>query len=164
MHMGNHIMRTRSIVTIASVTLFVLLFATTALPRVSADGPYPTYIRGYIWDSEHNPVPGADVTVTTKDGPTTIHTESTTSDQYGYYNTLFSETEWFVGCTIEVVATFDGMPQDGNSADAILDHIQYVDVTFLFEIPQFSNMTGLLLTSGFLGAVGAVAVVWRRKR
>jgi hypothetical protein len=134
------------------------------LPSASADGPYDIYIRGYIWDYAHNPVPGADVTVTTLNGETPIHSHTATSDQNGFYNTIFLASEWDVDCTIEVVAVFDGAPQGDNSATANLDHIQYVDVTFLFEIPQFSNMTGLLLTSGVLGAVGAVAVVWRKKR
>lgn len=120
-------------------------------------------VRGFVWDSEGRAVEGAEVVVSIKDGETTRSSTSEPTDSIGFYSVSFAEECWDIGNTIEVIAEFDGK-EEMNSTGATSNTLQWVNVTFEFEIPEFGSMTGLLVTGGLLGAVAVVALVYFRKR
>lgn len=124
---------------------------------------FPKIVRGYVWDSEGRTVESADVTVNIKDGGSTIATYTETTNSAGFYSLTVDPADWDEGNTIETIASFGGN-QESNSTTATSAAIQYVNVTFTFEIPEFGSMTGLLVAGGLLGAVGVVALVYFRKR
>ena len=153
----------RSSVTLA-VSIAVLMTAMAALlPSQAAAGPQDITVRGYVWDSQHRDVEGADVVVNIKDGATIISTDSDTSDVNGFYSVMFLAADWSVGNTIEVIFTFESK-QDTNWTTAVDAAIQYVNMTYDFEIPEFGSLLGLALAAVVLGVVGTAAVVlWKRK-
>lgn len=153
----------RSSVTLA-VSIAVLMTAMAALlPTQTSAGPQDMSVRGYVWDSEYRDVEGASVVINIKDGETVRSTDSDTSDANGFYSVMFAAAEWEVGDTIEVIFTFESR-QDTNWTTAIDATIQYVNMTFSFEIPEFGSLLGLALAAIALGVVGTAAVVvWKKK-
>jgi hypothetical protein len=124
---------------------------------------FPKVVRGFVWDSEGRTVEAADVTINIKDGGSTIATYTETTTSIGFYSLTVASEDWDVGNTIELIASFGGN-QDSNSTIATSAPIQYVNMTFTFEIPEFGSMAGFIVTGGLLGAVAVVALVYFRKR
>ena len=157
----------RSAVVVLSVVLTVLVLAVAILPRPSVAGEHPMNVRGYVFNNAGIKIANADVTVTMYNGgtPGVSLTDTTSSSPLGYFSVDFPVGDWANGNTIWVVVVFEGVPQ-GDNHTAIADETYmytWENFTSTFEIPQFGNATGLLLTVGLVGIVAAVAVVWIRK-
>jgi hypothetical protein len=146
----------------ATVTVF-LLAAMLYAPAPAEAGPSDISVRGWVWDSAYREVEGASVVVNVIDGGSTVTTESTTTDGDGFYSVFLLAAEWNVGNTFQIVVTFDSK-QDTNQTIATSAAIQYVNLTYTFEIPEFGSLAGMTLVAFALGGVGVAAVVlWRRK-
>ena len=147
-------------------TLFVTAMALTIIALLPASdvaaATHPTSVLGTVRDSAGTPVPDASVTVNMKDGETIVSTKSETTDQDGEYSVLFLETEWEVGHTIEVIATYHSK-QESESQPAVDEMVQIVDVQFNFEIPDFGNEIGFLVAGGLLGLAAAAIILRKRK-
>jgi len=143
-----------SLAVIAMLSLYMVPKAEAAL--------FPTIVRGFVWDSAGTPVEGADVSVSTIQGVTTRGTYTDTTDANGFYSVTFPGAEWDVGDTIKTTATFSGNQEDNETiaADAV---VQWVNVTYTFEIPEFGSSLGLIAAGGMVGLVAVVVLVWRRK-
>ena len=126
----------------------------------------PKAVRGYITDSAGNPLEGALVVVNIRaqaDYDTIRATDSYTSLSTGYYSISFGPSDWDVGDTIQVIATWESNQRDNETA-ADGAAFQDVWVVFPFEIPQFGSLLGALVAIGAVGAVGAVFVVSKRRK
>ena len=127
---------------------------------------HPKTVRGYVYDIDGRKVADAQVTVTMKDGETTVSTKSDASDSNGFYTCNFAMTEWNIGNKIVVTATYKSL-QATNSTEVFCndEFLQYENVTFPYEIPELGNgYMGILITGLILGAVAvAVLVLMRRK-
>lgn len=125
-------------------------------------------VRGYVYDSAGHKIANADVTVTMYNDTTklsVVKTGTSSSSPLGYFSVDFAVGEWATGETITVVAQYQGGSQGVNgtaTADGS-NMYQQEDVHLTYEIPQFGNTTGLLVTAGLVGIVAAVALVWIRK-
>lgn len=160
--MSGNIRPLMRVVSAVALSVIVLAAMAMAVGKSSAE-VFPKEVRGFVWDSEGRAVEGADVVVTVKDGETERVSYSETTSSIGFYSLTVAPDKWDEGNTIEVVAEFNGKERP-NSTVATLSPLQWVNVTFTFEIPEFGGMTGLLVTGGLLGAVAVVALVYFRKR
>ena len=158
----------RSVAVVLSVVLTVLVMAVAILPSASvADDNHTMNVRGYVYDDHGNKIANADVTVTMYDGETAGVSKTATSgaSPKGYFSVNFASGEWATGNTILVVAQYKGGLQGSNDTAPPVDGANFYEwenVTLPYEISQFGNMTGLLVTAGLVGVVACVALVWRR--
>jgi hypothetical protein len=142
--------------------LFLIGMVATVPMTSSADGPNPLTVQGHIYDSVGRTVEDAEVTVTLYDGVTPMSEDSEPSDANGYYALTFLPEDWEIGYNIIVVAVYGGNQEDATAVAPDANFIE-VDVHFTFEIPEFGAEWGLLVAGIAVGAVAAVALVWRRK-
>lgn len=143
-------------ITIALMLVFVFSFSSDV--AYAADGP--KQVRGIVWDAVYNELEGADVIVTIRD-PSIRATLSDITDANGYYSVTFGPSDWDIGNTIEVNATYDSN-QETNSTSAIDSPSQWVNVTIAgFVIPEFGDIGMLIAVIGLLTMFMAVA--WRRR-
>lgn len=158
----------RSAVVVISVVLTVLVLAVAVLPRPSAAADdHPMNVRGYVYNNVGIKVANADVTVTMYNGgtPGVSKTDTSSSSPLGYFSVDFAVGDWATGNTIWVIVVYQGAPQGDNHTAIANGNYMYTweNFTSPYEIPQFGNTTGLLLTAGLVGVIAAVAVVWIRK-
>jgi len=115
----------------------------------------PKIVQGYVNDTVGNPLEGALVTVEIDaQGTGTVRdTQTDTTGSDGYYMVSFAPSNWDIGDTIHVTATYD-TNQQSNQTVANDSTSQQVNVKFGFAIPEFSNLFGLVAT---LAAVVCVA-------
>ena len=143
-----------------------MVLSVAVLPATTMAASHPKTVRGYVYDQSGRKVANADVTVTMKDGGTTVSTKTDASDSNGFYTCNFNSPEWNVGNQIVVTATYQSL-QATNSTTVYCDDsfLQYENVTFPYEIPELGNgLMGILITGLILGAVAVtVLVLWRRK-
>jgi preprotein translocase subunit SecG len=127
---------------------------------------WPKNVRGYVWDNMGNPVPSTPVTINIllQSDSSTRATSSVTTNSGGFFSHSFLGSEWDPGDTIQVIATYNA-DQRTNSTAATVDAIQYVNVTFPYEIPEFGpSWIGLIAAGGSVAVVGiALLVFWKRK-
>jgi hypothetical protein len=158
----------RSAVVVLSVVLTVLVLAVAILPSASvADDNHTMQVRGYVYDDHGNKIANADVTVTMYNGliPGVSKAATSSASPIGYFSVNFASGEWATGNTILVVAQHQGGLQGSNDTAPAVDGANFYEwenVTLPYEIPQFGNTTGLLVTAGLVGVVASVALVWRR--
>jgi hypothetical protein len=138
----------------------VLLAAMLAVPAsVSADAPTPKWINGFVMDVMGRHLPNADVSITID---TTTHSEQADSD--GFYSLQFQTTEWTIGSVIHIVATYNSQQATNESATASAAIVQWMNVTYPYEIPQFGSPLGLLLAGGFVAAVSIVLLTDKKRK
>jgi len=154
---------------IAAMSLFAVAFLVASIVAPTgasaAPGTFPKIVRGWIWDSAHNPVNNAQVTVQSVNGTTVLDTNTTTTNAAGWYSVGFNPGKWdtWLGNRFNITATCPS-GQERNFTAVTNAVFQYLNVTYTFEIPEFGNTVGLLATAGILGGVAAVAVVCVRRR
>ena len=146
-------LRDVSIVFLVTMTVLIL-----SLNGTMAQPTFPKAVTGYVWDSAGAPLEYADITVNLKNGKLIKDTQTDATDSSGEYSVSFSSCE--DGWVIEVIATYNSN-QETNSTAADSSSLQWVNVTFPFEIPVFGNLLGFLIAGGLLGTI--VAVSLRRK-
>ena len=151
----------RSAVVVLSVVLTVLVLAVAILPGASVAADQPLNVKGYVYDDHGNKIANADVTVTISG---VSKTDTSDSSPLGYFSVIFAPNEWADGNTVQVVAQYQGGTQGLNDTVKAkgTDFYVWENVTLPYEIPQFGNATGLLVTAGLVGVVACVALVWRR--
>ena len=149
-----------------SFAAMLFALAMFMVPASTQAATHTKFVRGYAYDAEYRPIPGADVTVRMLDSENnerSIHNELTSSEPEwkGYYNLDFLSSEWEIGDTIQVIATYNSQQSDPNTTVASDAFFQWVNATaFEFEIPQFGSTFGLLLT---VGIVAVTVLVWKRR-
>jgi hypothetical protein len=152
---------------IPAVAVAVFAFAAVAMVLssglVSAAGP--KVIRGYTWDNAARPLEGTDVVIEVWTPLSVLrHTESTTTDETGFYSFTMSsfDGDWSDGDTFKIIATYSG----NQRTESLLDDgsaLQWINVTFPFEIPQFGSLLGFSVAAGGIGLVAMVFVARRKK-
>lgn len=146
-----------SLMIVFTLTVVAMMIA----PAIVSGASGPKQVRGYVWDSAGRDVEGADVTVNIRD-PDIRATLSDTTDATGYYSVTFGPSDWDIGDTIEVIATYLSN-QETNSTSANSNPFQWVNVTYTFEIPEFGSIVGFLVAGSLLGIVATVFLVRKRK-
>lgn len=154
-------LRVKRCVSIVASMAFILT-AIALVPEHAAAQGFPKDVIGTVRDLAGTPVQGALVIVKMFDGVTEKSSHSDTTNTLGRYTTTFGGTEWSVGWTIEVSATYNSQTETNTSTcdDA---PIQTVDVTFTFEIPEFGTMIGVVVAGLALGVV-ATTVLFRKRQ
>lgn len=142
------------------------LVAVTAMTSFSSSaGDFPKLVTGYVWDSAGTPLEGADVTINIKKPDESIRaTETNQTDSNGQYVVTFSPEDWEVDDTVETISTYLGHQESNSTGPLTDDPIQWINVSYTFEIPEFGNTTGLMITGALLGAIAVIALVYFRKR
>jgi len=163
--MSSRSRRFRAAPAVVAVALSLMALIAAA-PQASA-GDGLKIVRCWIWDDAANNVTGALVVVSIIAPDTSVRaTDSELSDENGWYSLQFGPSDWYIGDTIRVVCTYSGNQEmeevaAGSSASS---PYQYVNITFPFEIPQFGSILGTMVTIGAVGMIGAVFVVYSRRR
>jgi len=147
----------RAMISIAVLSISIIALIVIASNASAASGP--KVVRGYILDSVGRTVEGADVTVNIINASTkeVVSTLSETTNATGFYSVTFGPSDWEIGDDIEVIATYNAA-QESNSTTATDYPVQYVNVTYAFEIPEFGSMVGFLASAGIIGIVGWAAI------
>lgn len=123
-------------------------------------------IRGYTKDNAGRPMQGTNVVLEVRTPADALrYTESYTSDSNGFYSfTLDSFTgQWSDGDTFKIIATYSGNQRIVSQLDNSSSPIQWINVTFPFEIPQFGSLIGFGVAMGGIGLIAMVFVVRRKK-
>lgn len=147
---------------LVAMSMFAVVGLFISSGNVSA-GIGPKVVSGYIYDSEGNPVNGANVVVNIIHNSVVTATKSYTTGSSGYYMVSFAPAEWQVGDTLEVLAT-KGSDQGDNSKVITGEGGESIDVHFETAIPQFGSLVGVLLAAGLMGGVAIVFLRSGRNR
>jgi len=126
----------------------------------------PKNVRGYVWDSSWNPVPGANVTVKMLNGPTTVKTMYyDATETNGFYSLSFGPSEWDPGYTIEITATYStySVVNSTTAVDIGLPY-QWLNASLSFVIPEFGDSITVGLTIASFAAMVLVVAARRRRR
>jgi hypothetical protein len=156
----------KRIIAAAVVSVAISMVGVMLLSHSANAYIWPKNVRGYIWDSIGRPVPNTPVTINIlRQSDSSVRaTSSVTAGEDGFYSHSFLGSDWDPGDTIQVIATHN-TDQRTNSTVATVDAIQFVNVTFPYEIPEFGpSWIGLLAAGGSVAVVGiALLVFWKRK-
>jgi hypothetical protein len=165
---GQSCLRIRALISLVLSACFALAMFTLVASDDASAGDGLKIVRGYVWDKVGRTVEGADVTVNIRwasdDTIRSTLTEATNSD--GFYSVSFGMSDWDIGDRIQTIATYNSI-QDDNSTIATNSNIwpiQFLNVTFAFEIPQFGSTLGLVIAGGAVGAVAVVSLVVLRRQ
>jgi hypothetical protein len=136
------------------IAIVVLLLAPSGPKRESSIlATVPKPISGHIYDSGSSPVAGAVVHVASKLGSTTYANLTTTSDSNGFYVVTFASSDWDIGNTIEVYATY-GSYSAINTTTANAAPAQVVDVHFSVVIPEFTSFPVVAVMTVAVSLIG----------
>ena len=153
-------------VIVVSAALVFLMLAVATLPSGIMAADHPKTVRGYVYDQDGRKVVNAHVTVTMMDGETQISAKTEDSDSNGYFSCNFDNSDWYIGNTIVVSATY-GALQATNETPIVADDefVQWENVTFPYEIPELGNgLFGFLVAGLLLGAISVAALVLIRRK
>ena len=153
-------------VVVLSAALVLLVLAMAVLPAATQAASHPKQVRGYVYDQDGRKVAGAQVTVTMKNGTTTVSAKTDTSDSVGYFSCDFASSEWNITDRILVTATYKSL-QATNSTIVLCDNafFQWENITFPYEIPELgSGYVGILIAGLLVGAVAVAALVLMRRK
>ena len=150
------------------VSILVVLFGVLSVVNVGSEQGeayiWPVNVRGFVEDSAHNRLSGANVKVEIV----------RTSDSYvratqyydtlsnGFYMVSFAGAVWDPNDLIRVTATYGG-DSNQNSTLATADSVQYVNVTLLTVIPEFGDIFGSPISVVSIGLIAVIVVVRRRR-
>lgn len=147
----------------------IAVFAVAAVAMLLASGfvsaAGPKVIRGYTKDSAARPMEGTSVVLEVRTPLDALRfTDSTLTDENGFYSFTLSsfDGDWDDGDTFKIIATYSG----NERTESLLDDgepIQWINVTFPFEIPQFGSLLGFGVAAGGIGLIAMVFVVKRKK-
>jgi len=161
-------LRIRALISLVLSVCFALAMFTLVVSDDASAGDGLKIVRGYVWDKVGRAVEDADVTVNIRlaSDDTVRSTMTETTDSVGWYSVTFGMSDWDIGDRIETIATYNSVQED-NSTTATSSNIwpiQYLNVTFAFEIPQFGSTLGLVIAGGAVGMVAVVSLVVLRRR
>lgn len=159
-----HMFRARRLATVIPVIIAIAFAAMYLLSGFAQAASGPKVVRGYIRDNEGTVLQNADVTINILYPDTSLRsTLSDTSDSSGFYSVTFGNSDWDIGNTIQVIATYSSN-QERNSTLANANPVQYVNVTYPYVIDEFGSALGLIMAGGAIAAVAAVFLVFFRRR
>ena len=144
----------------AVIAVVALLLSSSA---VSAAGV--KIIRGYAKDSAGRILDGANIVLKVWTPSHTLRfTDSFVADETGFYSfTLASmDNEFQDGDTFEVISNYNGAQHNASKVDD-LNPLQWINITYPYEIPQFGSLLGFGIAAGAIGLVAMVFVVKRKK-
>jgi len=147
------------LVSLLLLTLAVMLRSTIVLRAGTAAGVDPLIVFGTVYDSSGNLVEGADVTATVTGTIDPAPSQSTASIG-GFYSVTFNGTDWKIGDTVKVVASFGGESGE-NQTTADSTSIE-IDVHLVSTIPEFHGSASVMLTVGAMAAL--ILLIARRRR
>ena len=153
-----------SLVARASTVALMLAAVAVAIPPSNA-GDFVKPVLGYVWDAAGTPLEDADVTVNIRKPDTSIRATMTDqTDSGGQYTVTFAPEDWEIDDIIEAIAVFLGNEESNTSDPITSEGLQWVNVSYAFEIPEFGSTAGLMIAGALIGAVGVVTLVYYRKR
>jgi hypothetical protein len=159
MRLGRKMLAVRASIVLIAIAMVLVLTSNAAMA-----GSGPITVRGYIKDSAGTPLQGASVFVEIIAPDTTVRTSGTyLTNSAGLYSAAIGTFDWEVGDKINVTSTYLGNVGN-NWTTATSLPVQYVNVTYTYEIPEFGSMTGLLVAAGAIGLVACVALLWTRRK
>jgi hypothetical protein len=149
-----------------SMTVAVSIVAMFLLAQSANAALWPKNVRGTVWDNTGRPVPDTPITINIlRQSDNSIRaTYTATTNSEGFYSKSVLAADWDAGDTIQVIATH-GADQRSNSSIANANPVQYVNVTFPYEIPEFGpGLMGILASGAAIMGVGvALLAFWKRK-
>lgn len=127
-------------------------------------GSGPKGVRGYVWDSAWNPVPGANVTVRMYDPVGTLMDTQyyDATEPSGFYSVTFGFDKWNDGYTIQVTAGYDVYSAVNSTIAVEGKPYQWVNATLGFVIPELGS--GLVLGLTIASFAATVFAVGARRR
>jgi hypothetical protein len=149
----------------AAIAVFAVAAVVMLLSSGYVSAAGPKVIRGYTTDSADRPLEGTNVVVEVWTPLNVLrHTESMSTDENGFYSFTMSsfDGDWSDGDTFKIIATYSG----NQKTESLLDDgkpLQWINVTFPFEIPQFGSILGFSIAAGSIGLIAMVFVVKRKK-
>jgi hypothetical protein len=149
-----------------TAVLALAMVGMVLLAHTSSASIYPVVVRGYVWDNKGNTVPDTPITINIlyQSNGSVRSTWTTTTSSIGFYSKSIDPSGWDIGDTIQVIATH-GADQRSNSTVATDAAIQYVNVTFPYEIPEFGpGLIGLLAAGGAVAAVGVALTIYLKRK
>jgi len=144
------------LVSLLLITLAVTLRSTMVI-RAGTAASGPLIVFGTVYDSSGNPVEGADVTVTVIGSA--APPQSVQSIVGGFYTVTFDMTDWNIGDTVRVVASFGGESGENQTTAVSVD--LEIDVSLVSAIPELHGSASVMLT---IGAMAALVVIFSRRR
>jgi hypothetical protein len=146
------------------VILLVVLSVVNIGSERSEASIFPVNVRGFVEDSAHNRLNGANVKVEivrTSDSyvRATQYYDTLTN---GFYTVSFDGSVWDPNDMIRVTATYGG-DSNQNSTLATVDPVQYVNVTLSTVIPEFGDILGSPISVVSIGLIAVIVVVCRRR-
>jgi hypothetical protein len=148
-----------------AITVFAVAAVAMLLASGFASAAGPKVIRGYTKDSAGRPMEETSVVLEVWTPLNALRfTDSTTSDGNGFYSFTLSsfDGDWDDGDTFKIIATYSGNQKIESQVDNA-GPIQWINVTFPFEIPQFGSLLGFGIAAGGIGLIAMVFVVKRKK-
>lgn len=124
-------------------------------------------VWGYVYDFSGQPLQGANVVVAVE---RTGATSSGVTDSDGKYQAspdFAPNSEYDIGDTIQVVASYNSNVQANSSAvpaDIDLTGLMQVDVNYTYEVPEFGTLLGFLVAAVLVGMIAVYSVSKRRGR
>jgi hypothetical protein len=148
----------------------IAVFAVAAVVMLLASGfvsaAGPKVIRGYTKDSVGRVLEGTSVVLEVwTPAPSVLRfTDSMLSDENGFYSFTLSsfDGDWDDGDTFTIIATYGG----NQITRSLLDNgtaLQWMNMTYPYEIPQFGSLLGFGIAAGGIGLIAMVFVVKRKK-
>jgi hypothetical protein len=158
--------RGRRITLALSMTVVVSIVAVVFLAQSTSAALWPKNVRGTVWDNTGTPIANLPITINIlKQSDLSIRaTYTATTNLDGFYSKSVLAADWDIGDTIQILVTLRG-DQGSNSSVANANPVQYVNVTFPYEIPDFGpGLMGIFASGAAIMGVGvALLAFWRRK-
>jgi len=147
------------LISLLLLTLAVTLRSTVVL-RAGTAASDNLIVNGTIYDSSGNPVEGADVNVTVIRSILPWPSQTYVSIEGGFYVVTFIMTDWQIGDTVKVVASFGG--ESGENQTTADSAYLEINVTLVATIPELHGSASVMLTVGSMTAL--ILLVARRRR
>lgn len=156
-----HVRFAAAMLSVVSVAMVAMLLSSS---YASAEGI--KIINGYVKDSAGRILAGANVFLEVWTPSHTLRfSDSYTADENAYYSFTLSsfDNEFLDGDTFEVTATYNSNQQNVSQVDD-LGPLQWINITYPYEIPQFGSLLGFGIAAGAVGLVAMVFLVKRKKQ
>lgn len=148
-----------------ALAVFAVVAVAMVLSSGFASAAGVKVIRGYTKDNAGHPLQGTNVVIEVRTPADALRfTDSTTTDVNGFYSFTLSSIDgnWNDGDTFKIIATYSGNQRIVSEVDNGTP-LQWLNVTYPFEIPQFGSLLGFGIAAGAVGLVAMVFIVKRKK-
>jgi len=142
------------------VLALAMMLRSTVVFRAGTAAADNLIVFGTVYDSNGIAVEGADVNVTVIGSIVPSPYQLTASIVGGFYTVTFVSTDWQIGDTVKVVASFGGESGE-NQTTAASENLE-IDAHLVAAIPELDGPASVMLTVG--GTAALVLLVARRRR